>query len=184
MAKQQEPKKPNYILYVLIAVVVVAGGYFIYTTIADNKKPEYKVKTEKKEMPEPQFKKQGELEFKSAKDGKVIKKIDVEIADNDAKREQGLMYRKSMDEAQGMLFVFVISEEHSFWMKNTIMPLDIIFFSESKEIVKIHKNTTPYSLKSLPSEKKSMYVVETVAGFTDKYGIKEGDKMDFKITNY
>lgn len=184
MAKQQEPKKPNYILYVLIAVVVAVAVYFIYTMVADNKKPEFKVKNEKKEVVEPQFKKQGELEFKSAKDGKVIKKIDVEIADNDAKREQGLMYRKSMDESQGMLFVFVISELHSFWMKNTVIPLDIIFLNENKEIVKIHKNTTPFSTQSLPSEKKSMYVVETVAGFTDKYGIKEGDKMDFKITNY
>jgi uncharacterized protein len=186
MAKKEEPKKPNYALYALIIVVVAVAGYFIYTMIADTKKPELKVKpetTEKKEVAEPQFKKQGELEFLNAKNKKLIKKIDIEVADRDSSREKGLMYRKSMDEARGMLFVFPISEEHSFWMKNTVISLDIIFVNENKEIVKIHKSTTPYSTKSLPSEKKSMYVVETVAGFTDKYGIKEGDKMDFQITN-
>jgi uncharacterized membrane protein (UPF0127 family) len=91
----------------------------------------------------------------------------------------GLMFRKSMDDAKGMLFIFDKSEEHSFWMKNTVMSLDIIFINENKEIVKIHKNTKPFSTESLPSIKPSMYVVEVQAGFTDKYGIKEGDKIDF-----
>jgi len=186
MANKKEPKKPNYTLYVLILVVVAVAGYFIYTMIADTKKPELRLNTEKiekKEPGEPQFKKQGELEFIGAKN-KVIKKIDIELADRDSSREKGLMYRKSMEETRGMLFVFPISELHSFWMKNTIISLDIIFVNENKEIVKIHKSTAPYSQKSIPSEKKSMYVVETVAGFTDKYGIKEGDKIDFQITNY
>ena len=183
-----EEKKPNIVLYVLIAVVVIVAGYFIYTSINDKKPIEHKVNTEEndkqKETQEPQFKKQGELEFVSAKDKKVIKKIDVEIADNDAKRSRGLMFRKTMEDTQGMLFVFVVSELQSFWMKNTVLSLDIMFVNENKEIVKIHKNTTPFSEKSLPSEKKSMYVVEVVAGFSDKYGVKEGDKIDFKITNY
>ncbi len=183
-----EEKKPNIVLYLLIAVVVIVAGYFIYTSINDKKPIEHKVNTEKndkqKETQEPQFKKQGELEFVSAKDKKVIKKIDVEIADNDAKRSRGLMFRKTMEDTQGMLFVFVVSELQSFWMKNTVLSLDIMFVNENKEIVKIHKSTTPFSEKSLPSEKKSMYVVEVVAGFSDKYGVKEGDKIDFKITNY
>lgn len=183
-----EEKKPNIILYVLMAVVVIIAGYFIYTTINDKKPIEHKVNTEKtdkqKESQEPVFKKQGELEFISSKDKKTIKKIDIEIADNDAKRQRGLMFRKTMEDTQGMLFVFVLSEQQSFWMKNTVLSLDIMFVNESKEIVKIHKSTTPFSEKSLPSEKKSMYVVEVNAGFSDKYGVKEGDKIDFQITNY
>lgn len=189
MANQKsEEKKPNIVLYVLIAVVVIVAGYFIYTTINDKKPIEHKVNTEKtdkqKESQEPVFKKQGELEFVSAKDKKIIKKIDIEIADNDAKRQQGLMYRKTMEETQGMLFVFLASELQSFWMKNTVLSLDIMFVNENKEIVKIHKSTKPFSEQSLPSDKKSMYVVEVIAGFSDKYGVKEGDKIDFKITNY
>lgn len=182
--KKTTPNKPNYFVYVLIAVVVIVAGYFIYTMMNDEKPIERKVITEKKEPTEPQFVKQGEVEFISAKNGSVIKKIDVEVADNDRKRSQGLMYRKTMNESQGMYFVFPISELQSFWMKNTILSLDIMFVNENKEIVKIHKNTTPFSEKSLPSEKKAMYVVEVVAGFSDKYGVKEGDKINSQITNY
>ncbi|MFA7360430.1 MAG: DUF192 domain-containing protein [Candidatus Kapaibacterium sp.] len=182
--KNTTPNKPNYVIYVLIGVVVIVAGYFIYTMMNDEKPIERKVVVEKKESTEPQFVKQGEVEFVSAKDNKIIKKIDVEIADNDAKREKGLMFRKTMEETQGMLFVFVISELQSFWMKNTVLSLDIMFVNENKEIVKIHKNTTPYSKESLPSDKKAMYVVEVVAGFSDKYGVKEGDKINFQITKY
>lgn len=190
MAKQKaeiqkpEVKKPNYFIYILVAVVVIVAGYFIYTMMNDEKPIERKVVVDTKEPTEPQFKKQGEIEFLSAKNASVIKKIDVEVADNDRKRSQGLMYRKSMDESQGMYFVFPVSELQSFWMKNTILSLDIMFVNENKEIVKIHRNTTPFSEKSLPSEKKAMYVVEVVAGFSDKYGVKEGDKINFKVTNY
>jgi len=188
MSKTPETKKPNFVLIGLIVIAVAIGAYFVYTIINDNKKPEFKLNTEnlnkQKETTEPQFKKQGELEFFSRKDGKQIKKIDIEIADSERKRAQGLMYRKTMDESAGMLFVFTISEPQSFWMKNTIMSLDIMFVNENKEIVKIHKSTTPFSEKSLPSEKKSMYVVEVVAGFSDKYGVSEGDKIDFQVTNY
>jgi len=188
MNKAPETKKPNFVLIGLIVIAVAIGAYFVYTIINDNKKPEFKLNTENlnksKETAEPQFKKQGELEFISKKDGKQIKKIDIEIADNDDKRQHGLMNRKTMEDSQGMLFVFIISELQSFWMKNTIISLDIMFVNENKEIVKIHKNTTPFSLESLPSGKKSMYVVEVNGGFSDKYGVKEGDKIDFQVTNY
>jgi len=181
------PKKPNYTLYIIIAAALIVAAYFIYTSVSD-KKPNYTFSTDRtekfKDIPEPQFKKQGELEFISTKGKKVLGKIDIEIADNDKARMQGLMYRKSMPEDKGMLFIFPVSEPQSFWMKNTIISLDIIFVGEDKEIVKIHKNTVPFSEKSNPSIKKAMYVVEVIAGYTNKYGITEGDKIDFKITSY
>ncbi|MBN8572252.1 MAG: DUF192 domain-containing protein, partial [Ignavibacteria bacterium] len=83
---------------------------------------------------------------------------------------------------EGMLFIFPEDADQAFWMKNTIMPLDILFINSNKEIVKIYKNATPYSEKSMPSEKKAMYVVETVAGFCDKYGITEGDKIGYNYS--
>lgn len=192
MAKQSKKnageKKPNYYLYVLVAVIAVVAGYFIYTSFFSNDIPEYKLSTNKTENynnpQEPMFKKQGELEFVNSKSKKPVKKIDIEIADNEQKRMQGLMYRRSMNEDNGMLFIFPISEPQSFWMKNTIISLDIMFVNEKKEIIKIHKNTIPYSERSYPSFKNAMYVVEVVAGFSDKYGITEGDKIDYKITNY
>ena len=188
MANQKtETKKPNVVLYVLIAVVVIVAGYFIYTMMNDEKPIEHKVSTEKvdkqKEPTGPQFKKQGEIEFVSAKDASVIKKIDVEVADNDAKRSAGLctasqwMNHRECICVRCFRIAVILDEEH-----NT--SLDIMFVNENKEIVKIHQNTTPFSETSLPSEKKSMYVVEVNGGFSDKYGVKEGDKIDFKITNY
>jgi uncharacterized membrane protein (UPF0127 family) len=128
--------------------------------------------------PEPQFKKEGDLTFLK-KDGKEVKKINIEVADNGPERQQGLMFRKSMPENEGMLFIFPEDDDQAFWMKNTIMPLDIIFINSDKQIVKIYKNTTPYSEKSLPSGKKAMYVIETVAGFCDKFGVAEGDKINY-----
>jgi len=185
MKKEPEKKKPNYILTVLVIIVLAVAGYFLYTMMQD--KPQYKFNTDnvpkQKESTEPQFKNQGELTFLSAK-GKEISKINIEIADTDRKRMQGLMYRKTMDENNGMLFVFPVSELQSFWMKNTVLSLDIMYVNENKEIVKIHKNTKPYSEESLPSLKKAMYVVEVNAGYSEKHKIAEGDKIDFKITNY
>jgi uncharacterized membrane protein (UPF0127 family) len=127
---------------------------------------------------EPVFKKQGELVFQKA-DGTEIRRIDIEIADDDIKRAQGLMYRTTMTESQGMLFTFDKEEEQGFWMRNTRLSLDIMYANSSGEIVKIYRGATPYSEETLPSEFPAMYVVETLAGFCQKYGISEGDFIEF-----
>lgn len=164
--------------------MIIVAGYFIYNAFIKEKEtgtgnvlvdPKERIKNIK----EPAFKKEGELEFLK-KDGKtLIKKINIEVADENSERMQGLMYRKSMEEENGMLFIFGNEEEQGFWMKNTIMSLDIIYVNSKKEIIKIYKNTTPFSEKDLPSEKPALYVVEVNTGFTDKYGIREGDKINF-----
>lgn len=135
--------------------------------------------TKKKEAPSIPFVKMGEVYFQD-KDKKLIKGIDVEIAETDETRHRGLMYRDKMEETQGMLFIFPEAELQSFYMKNTLIPLDIIFISPKKEIVKIYKNTTPLSEKDLPSLKPATYVVEVIGGFTDKFGIKEGNYIDWR----
>ena len=132
-----------------------------------------------KDASKTQFKKQGEVYFQDSLKT-LIKKIDVEIADNDNARHQGLMYREGMSEDQGMLFIFQSEEQQSFYMKNTVLPLDIIFVNAKKQIVKIHKNTEPFSEKTLPSVKPALYVVEVNAGFTDKFKIKEGGHIDWR----
>jgi uncharacterized membrane protein (UPF0127 family) len=127
----------------------------------------------------PMFTKQGELTFTKDND-KTIVSIDIEIADDDAKREVGLMGRPVMEERQGMLFIF--EEEHleSFWMRNTILPLDMIFINKQGKIVTIHKNTKPFSDDSYSATAIILFVLEVNAGFTDKYGIKEGDMVSWK----
>ena len=171
----------NYFKYILIVLIVVIAAYFVFNYFNDKKENNFKVKNNEEllnNVKEPQFVKNGELEFLK-KDSKVISKIDIEIADNEAKTIQGMMYRKSMEENRGMLFIFPKAEEHSFWMKNTLISLDILFVDANKKIIKIHKKATPLSTKSLPSGAPTLYVVEVIAGYTDKFGINEGDMINF-----
>ncbi len=133
----------------------------------------------KKETPSIKFVKQGQVFFQD-KDKKLINTIDAEIAETDETRHRGLMYRDKMEENQGMLFIFDNEEPQAFYMKNTLIPLDIIFINAKKEIVKIYPNTTPLSETDLPSVKPCLYVVEVNGGYCAKYGIKEGDFIDWK----
>jgi uncharacterized membrane protein (UPF0127 family) len=129
--------------------------------------------------PEVQFTKEGELSFFRQVTGEKIAQIDIEIADTPAERTQGLMDRRYLPPNAGMLFIFDSPGPLSFWMKNTYIPLDIIFISEAKTIVSIAKNTTPLSEALIPSGEDAMYVVEVNAGFCDRYGIAAGDAIDF-----
>ncbi|RBL89700.1 DUF192 domain-containing protein [Chitinophaga flava] len=123
------------------------------------------------------FRKDASLAFLSKNNADTIRKIDIQLAKTDKQREDGLMYRKSMSDDQGMLFIFPDMEERSFWMKNTYISLDIIYIDDKMEIVSIQKYATPLSEQSLPSFKKAQYVLEVNGGFCDKYHIGYGDKV-------
>jgi hypothetical protein len=127
----------------------------------------------------PMFKKQGALTF-IGKNTRPIMKIDIEISDNDSKREVGLMGRPTMEERQGMLFIFEQAQFQSFWMHNTILPLDMLFIDASGEIKTIHKNTTPFSDQTYQSTVPVIYVLEVMGGFTDKYNVAVGDHIEWK----
>lgn len=170
-------KKYKFFSFFPIAVLLLY--VFTNSDCGKEQKQNYIVDTTKKKPQEIQFVKQGEVYFQD-KNKKLAKQIDVEIADTDDKRHRGLMYRTKMDSSQGMLFIFPEEEEQAFYMKNTIIPLDIIFINSKKQIVKIYKNTRPFDLTDLPSKKPILYVVEVNAGFTEQHGIKEGDYVDFR----
>jgi len=131
-------------------------------------------------MPEPRFIKEGELFFQSASSGKSISKIDIEKAENDIERAQGLMFRKSMPEDQGMFFVMDNNEQQSFWMHNTYIPLDIMFVDENGVITTIHENAKPLNDNSLPSNGPAKFVVEVNGGYAKAHGIKVGDKISWQ----
>ena len=107
---------------------------------------------------ESDFSKEGELELFNDQDSLIVK-LDIEIADDDIQTERGLMYRRSMKENQGMLFIFPEVELRSFWMKNTYIPLDLIFLDENRIIVHIHEGAKPRSEASIPSLKPAKYVL-------------------------
>ncbi len=97
----------------------------------------------------------------------------IEIADNNQTRARGLSHRKSLSPNSGMLFIFDESSRHTFWMKDTSIPLDLIFFDDTLKIIGVVENARPMSLAPLGVKKDSRYVLEVLAGTVKKYGIKE-----------
>lgn len=153
-----------------VLALAVIGFFIVNNFITNEPKVEYYT-----------FTKEGELTFTDSL-GTLKAKIDLEIADNEYERQLGLMNRKEMKENEGMLFIFPRQDYQSFWMRNTLISLDIMFVNDQKEIVTIHKNTKILSETSYPSSAPSIYVVETLAGFADRHNIQVGDKIDWMGT--
>lgn len=130
---------------------------------------------------EPKFVKEGEVKFLKAADKSLVKQIDVEVATGIEEQRQGLMFRSHMEENNGMLFVYPNQSRLTFWMKNTLIPLDIIFIDSKGIIDTIYRKTTPHSESSLPARRNVQFVVEVNGGFSDKFGIKEGDLIEYQI---
>jgi uncharacterized membrane protein (UPF0127 family) len=120
----------------------------------------------------------GEARFLGT-DGRLKARVFVEIVDDDRSRALGLMYRRSLGSDFGMLFVFDSSTIQSFWMKNTILPLDMLFVDERGRVVTIHRDTRPYSEQTYVSTKPALYVVEVNAGFSKAHGLQAGDRMEW-----
>lgn len=109
-------------------------------------------------------------------DGKTYE-FEVELALTYAAVNKGLMYRQTLDERSGMLFLFGKSEPRMFWMKNTLIPLDIIFIKEGGRIHHIHKNAVPLDETPISSQGDVIAVLEINGGLTSELGIKPGDTV-------
>jgi uncharacterized membrane protein (UPF0127 family) len=105
----------------------------------------------------------------------------VEIADTEAAREKGLMFRKELPEGRGMLFDFHQEQDVSFWMENTYIPLDMLFIRADGRILRIAENTEPLSTRIIPSGGPVLAVLEVIGGTASKLGIAPGDKVAFPI---
>ncbi|MES0882266.1 DUF192 domain-containing protein [Roseibium sp. SCP14] len=101
----------------------------------------------------------------------------VEVAATDIERARGLMFREEMAADHGMLFIFEGEGERFFWMKNTPLPLDIIYIDNAGHIVSIAADTTPFSETVIPSGKPARFVLEVNAGIAEKLEIKVGDQI-------
>lgn len=113
--------------------------------------------------------------------GEFITKLDIEIANSPYERQTGLMYRTILEKNQGMLFIFDKESFLTFYMKNTYIPLDLIFINDNKEIVSIYKNSKPNNTSSISSKLPSKYVLEVNEGFCENYNLKIGDKINYKF---
>lgn len=105
----------------------------------------------------------------------------VELALSAADRASGLMNRKSMAADHGMLFKFEQSRQVLMWMKNTPLPLDMLFIDEAGAIIRIAKETTPFSEAIIPSGGPVRYVLELNAGTADRRGISAGDMAHHRV---
>lgn len=127
---------------------------------------------------EVKFKKEGELTIFKSNSTQVV--LDIEIADTDYDIQTGLMYRNTMANNQGMLFIFDDEKPRSFYMKNTRIPLDLIYIAKNKKIVSFQKNAKPFDESSLPSNAPAKYVLEINAGLVDDWKVNVGDSICFK----
>ena len=177
---KSKTNRPQLNIKIFVPSVLIAFGILILGMFSCVSKAPSSEKTTQEEVnSEITFEQEGNLTF--TREDSVITDIAIEIAETEAAITQGLMYRKSMSFDKGMLFIFPNSETRSFWMKNTSIPLDIIYVNSNMEIVSIKSHTTPFSTDSVPSDGKvAQYVVEVNAGFAGKYGIREGDKISFE----
>jgi uncharacterized membrane protein (UPF0127 family) len=143
------------ILAIVLSILLIVGVYFVF----------------KKEVIEITFSKKN-------------LKVKAEIAETLWEQTRGLMGRKHLGEFEGMLFVFNDEAPRSFWMKNTYIPLDLIFISQEKKIVEIKPNFEPCQESNCPiyrSQASVKYVLEVNAGFCEKHQIGIGDQLEFSF---
>jgi len=111
--------------------------------------------------------------------------IIADIASTDDQRSKGLAIKDTLSENEGMLFVFSAEREHSFWMKNMKFPIDIIWLDRHKEVVQVEHSLEPCAADSpcqtYKPDDDSLYVLETVAGFAEKYKVTNGTLVEFSL---
>jgi hypothetical protein len=109
------------------------------------------------------------------------KRYTVEIADDDTERARGLMFRDTLDDGTGMLFIHEAEEPQAYWMKNTRIPLDILYFDEGRKLVTQQRNVPPCSAgdacPSYPSDQPARFVLELNAGEAERLKLQDGAEL-------
>lgn len=155
-------KARNIIIIAVIAVIAVAAAYYYVNVYAAGEEG-------------------SRVDFIGSNG--TVTTVYVEVADTPWALQQGLMYRTSMDEHKGMLFVFGWDGPQSFWMENTPLPLDMIFINSRLDIVDINHNATPYSTDVFTSRESCRYVVEVNGGFCERHDIGIGDRVRIYVNS-
>lgn len=110
-----------------------------------------------------------------------LHRISVEVADTPQTRATGLMHREEMGEEEGMLFDFGSAQPVSMWMKNTLIPLDMLFLRDDGTIARIARNARPHDLTPIPSGEPVRYVLELNGGAAAAFGAQIGDRLEHPI---
>jgi hypothetical protein len=105
-------------------------------------------------------------------------RVRVELARSDEERRRGLMYRRNLDAGTGMLFIFDRPEPQKFWMKNTFIPLDMIFIDEQRRVIFVEENAEPLTLDPRGPDMPALYVLEVPGGWSRTAKIAPGTKVE------
>ncbi len=108
-------------------------------------------------------------------------RFDVELAITPKERSRGLMFRESMPNRSGMLFVFDPPQPVAFWMKNTLIPLDMIFVDRSGTVTRVHEGAIPGDLSPIEGGDSVYAVLEINAGLAERYAIRPGSQMRHEV---
>lgn len=154
-----------------IHIFLILISSICYNSCKEDKKANIPIKIE--------FTKEGELSITKQDTDSLITTINIEFAEDEYETQTGLMNRYGMQDNQGMLFVFPDSQPRSFYMKNTLIPLDIIYIDDQMKIVSFQKNAKPMDETSLPSGVPAKYVLEINTGLSDKLQLAIGDKINY-----
>ncbi len=116
-------------------------------------------------------------------------RFSVEIADTDSKRALGLMFRETLPSSAGMLFIFDAPEHAQFWMKNTLIPLDMVFADRQGRVTVVHSNAVPGDLTPIDGGEGVLYVLEIQGGLAARLGIVPGadlraERMDQSLAQW
>lgn len=187
-ARKRRKSKPNYKKAMMVGALFLVMLSFILTSIPNFGGSGSKAASVKTPVnanaPAPrssiQFQKQGTLTINRQSNHAPLV-VDIEVADTETKRNQGLMYRRHMEPHHGMLFIMENLKEQNFYMRNTYISLDIIYLDENKKIVSIAKNTETLNDNSIPSNGNALYVLEVVAGYGETHGLQVGDQMEWTL---
>lgn len=107
----------------------------------------------------------------------AVHAFQVEIADTEPARNRGLMFRRELAPDHGMLFVFERTTRIAMWMKNTPLPLDMLFIADDGRIVDLHERAVPHSLETIAAGRRARYVLEVNGGTVDRLGLAIGDRV-------
>ena len=181
MAKRRSTKTIWVRIIAFGLVIIFLGGYVAQSTLDLLANREQKQEqTTHINVP---FKAQGVVNIREGvPEGALLYTGNIEIADTDQKREQGLMLRDSLAFDQGMLFIFPQEQMQSFWMKNNRISLDIIYIDDDGKIVSIARDAKPYDTTPLPSEAPARYVLEIPGGACAEADINPGDHVTWVIS--
>ena len=175
--KKSPPKRVSKFAFVIILLLAVAV-FFRFCAHIPSRRATATLTEQTRALNIP-FTKQGELAFISHATSDTLALIDIELADTEVLRARGLMFRKSMPENAGMLFIMDSEQIQGFWMRNTYISLDMLFVNAEHKIVTIHANTTILSERTYYSTQPALYVVEVNAGFSYQHNINVGDFIQF-----